>query len=188
MERVEKSENHKTKKDSVFEIAIYTICCLLGIIAGLIFLVNLDTIPADEADYKDLEEKALAIQQDPNLMFEMECEGKINNKEVEVKLQNSECYVVTQYNENFDIVSMTRHDKSTHIVLAIVLTLIFMVVATAIAFAIVIVLMFIWVFILFLYDLIREKLGKEPVSWKSKGKFRICPYFYVKTSPKFTLK
>lgn len=91
-----------------------TIGLITGVIAATAFFILpfavIDTTPATQADYEELESQLAAIQQDPDLL--LKTHGKIFVKDdgITVTVMNEECEVSADFNQDYEILSTTRTD------------------------------------------------------------------------------
>ena len=95
-----------------------TIC-----LAMAIFLIStLDKTPASESDFKELEDQITAIQQTPVLLFQTDCEIDIEEEIIEVRLENEECILTVEFNQEFEILLREKTDLADGWKLGAVLT------------------------------------------------------------------
>ena len=74
------------------------------------------------ADYEPLEKQELLIQQNPELLLKTNCNINVNNDIITVTLENSECEINVQYNQNFEVLSTSKKDKCMSWILAFVIS------------------------------------------------------------------
>lgn len=98
---------------------------LLGIILGIIVFVSIDKVPATPMDYQPLEQKAISVQQNPELLFETNCEINNNDEVITITFKNDKCKVCARYNKNFEMLSYTKEDNHTFWVWAFLIALMF---------------------------------------------------------------
>ena len=89
---------------------IFILLTVAGVILWIASFKDIDTIPATTMDYQPLEEQAIAIQQNPQLLFKTNCEVEIDSDFITVTLENKNCKLITKYNKNFEIVSSSKKD------------------------------------------------------------------------------
>lgn len=106
------------------ERVAFAIGGLLGVIVGIAVFLHIDKVPATQQDYQLLEQQAINIQQNPKLLFETNCNISINNELITVRLENEECKIYVKYNKNFEILSYSKNDNYTFLLLALVISLI----------------------------------------------------------------
>ena len=112
----------KTKKKE--ERILYIMLLINMIIFGIIIFVNIDTIPATSSDYEPLEMQVNAIQQEPDLLLKTDCNINITNEVIMVNIENDECELIAKYDQNFDILSISKKDKCRGWLLALVISLV----------------------------------------------------------------
>lgn len=67
---------------------IFILLTVAGVILWIASFKDIDTIPATTMDYQPLEEQAIAIQQNPQLLFKTNCEVEIDSDFITVTLEN----------------------------------------------------------------------------------------------------
>lgn len=97
----------------------FVIAGILGTLFVLASFAYTDTTPATLSDYEQLEEKANAIEQNPDLLLKTNCKIEINSEIITVEFENEECKLIAKYNQSFKVLSTFRQDKSTFWVLAL---------------------------------------------------------------------
>lgn len=112
----------KVKKMSKEEIIVNTISIIIGVIIALTVFLTFDKVPATMADYEPLEKQELLIQQNPELLLKTNCNINVNNDIITVTLENSECEINVQYNQNFEVLSTSKKDKGMSWILAFVIS------------------------------------------------------------------
>lgn len=112
----------KVKKMSKEEIIVNTISIIIGVIIALTVFLTFDKVPATMADYEPLEKQELLIQQNPELLLKTNCNINVNNDIITVTLENSECEINVQYNQNFEVLSTSKKDKCMSWILAFVIS------------------------------------------------------------------
>ncbi len=85
---------------------------IIGVVVGIIIFLNIDEVPATEIDYKELEDKVIAIQENPELLFEMDCDISIKDDVITVTIENNECSLTVQYLQNFKTAYISGKDNS----------------------------------------------------------------------------
>ena len=101
-------------------LGIFILLTVAGVILWIASFKDIDTIPATTMDYQPLEEQAIAIQQNPQLLFKTNCEVEIDSDLITVTLENKNCKLITKYNKNFEIISSSKKDKSMALLLSFV--------------------------------------------------------------------
>ena len=84
---------------------------VLGIIVGITIFVTTDTIPATPLDYQPLEEQAIAVQQNPKLLLETNCNIDIDDEAITICFKNDECKINARYNKSFEMLSYSKEDN-----------------------------------------------------------------------------
>lgn len=84
---------------------------LLGIVIGIIILVSIDKVPATPMDYQSLEQQAINVQQNPELLLETNCNINIDDEVITIRFENDECKVYAEYNKNFEMLSYSKEDN-----------------------------------------------------------------------------
>lgn len=96
---------------------------IIGMIVGIIVVIGvflyIDTAPATAVDYEPLERQALIIQQNPEMLFKEDCTCHISDGVIEVEFENDECKLVIKYNQEFEMLSVSKIDNCTHWTVAI---------------------------------------------------------------------
>lgn len=84
---------------------------IISIILAISIFVTIDKVPATPSDYEPMEKQVMAIQQDPDLLFSTNCNIYINNEVITVDFKNDECKLTAQYDQNFELLSISKYDK-----------------------------------------------------------------------------
>lgn len=114
--------NKKVKQMSKEEIMANTISVIIGVIIALTIFLTFDKVPATMTDYEPLEKQELLIQQNPELLLKTNCNINVNNDIITVTLENSECEINVQYNQNFEVLSTSKKDKCMYWMLAFMIS------------------------------------------------------------------
>ena len=109
-----------------FEKVAYTIGLVLGICSFLLFFITIDKVPATASDYEPFENQAIAAQQNPEILFEKDCNININGDIITVVFSNDECNVTAEYNQNFELLSISKENSEYYMfwLWALILTLV----------------------------------------------------------------
>ena len=99
----------------------YIIGSIIGIAIGIMFFVPIDKTPATTVNYEPLEEQMTAIQQNPDLLLNTNCNISISNDIITVIFSNDECKLTVQYDKDFGILSTSKTDNYTFWLLALVI-------------------------------------------------------------------
>ena len=91
----------------------FTLGGVLGISIGILIFISFDKVPVTSLDYKPLEEQTIAVQQNPEILIETDCDINVNGEVITINFENDECWVTAKYNENFEMISSSRGDKYT---------------------------------------------------------------------------
>lgn len=86
---------------------------IIGIVVGISCFVYIDKVPATATDYEILEKQMTAIQQNPRLLLKTNCNFSINGDVITVDFKNDECTMTVQYDQNFEILSISKTDNYT---------------------------------------------------------------------------
>lgn len=94
---------------------------LLCIPLSIILFIYTDKVPATPTDYEQLEEQVYALQQNPDLLLEIDgnINININDKIITIEFENDECKITAKYDKNFEILSLSKKDKSHFWLLAL---------------------------------------------------------------------
>ena len=84
---------------------------IIGIIVTISIFGFIDKVPATTSDYEQMEKQVIAIQQDPELLFKTDCNIYINNEVITVNFENDECKLTAQYDQNFEVLSISKDDN-----------------------------------------------------------------------------
>ena len=84
---------------------------ILGVVIGVITLVSIDKVPATPTDYQLLEQQAINVQQNPELLLETNCNINIDDEVITIRFENDECKVYAKYNKNFEMLSYSKEDN-----------------------------------------------------------------------------
>lgn len=85
---------------------------LLGIVLGIIIFISFDKVPATPLDYESLEKQVMAIQQNPDLLLKTDCNINVNGEVIKINFENDNCKITAKYNQNFEVISTSKEDKS----------------------------------------------------------------------------
>lgn len=97
---------------------------IVGITIFLYFFCTTDMISATTLDYKELHQKIDQINQNPEYIFNHECNVTVSSRKITVYLENEECEITATFNKNFDLISIAEEDKAYSWVLVLFGTLI----------------------------------------------------------------
>lgn len=86
---------------------------IIGIIVAISVFVVIDKVPATTADYEPMEKQVILIQQNPDLLFNTDGNIYINDGVITVNLANDECKLTAQYDQNFEVLSISKKDNYT---------------------------------------------------------------------------
>lgn len=86
---------------------------LLGIATFIIVLVSIDKVPATPIDYESLEQQAINVQKNPELLLETNCSINIDDEVITITFENDECKVYAKYNKNLELLSYSKEDNYT---------------------------------------------------------------------------
>lgn len=84
---------------------------IISIILAISIFVIIDKVPATPSDYEPMEKQVMAIQQDPDLLFSTNCNIYIKNEVITVVFKNYECKLTAQYDQNFELLSISKYDN-----------------------------------------------------------------------------
>lgn len=139
---------------------IFILLTVAGVILWIASFKDIDTIPATTMDYQPLEEQAIAIQQNPQLLFKTNCEVEIDSDFITVTLENKNCKLITKYNKNFEIVSSSKKDKSMFWLLALLLSFVVACMELYGIFIVIAALLSVYLFVFYLHSS-RSKSSKK---------------------------
>lgn len=66
---------------------------------------DMDLIPATVSDYEPLERQAHTIEQNPDLLWKMNCNIEVQENRTIVELRNDKCELIAEYDHNFKLQS-----------------------------------------------------------------------------------
>lgn len=89
---------------------------IIGLLLGIFMFVSTDTVPATANDYEPMEKQVIAIQQNPDLLYETDCNITVNNDVITVSFMNDECKLTAQYNQNFELLSTQKEENDNYMV------------------------------------------------------------------------
>lgn len=99
---------------------MYIVCFVVAIGLAMYTFLVIDKVPATAADYESLEKRVILIQQNPEMLFKEDCVCQISDGVIEVKLENIECKLIVLYNQDFEILSISKIDNYTYWALALI--------------------------------------------------------------------
>jgi len=139
-----------------YEKVAYTIGLVLCICSFLLLFIATDKVPATASDYEPFEKQAIAAQENPEILFEKDCNINVNENNITVVFSNDECKVTAQYNQNFELLSISKENSENYIfwLFALILALVFSFVIGGFS---AILIAFITGLLLELFDYIRNK-------------------------------
>lgn len=88
-----------------------TIGLMLSIIASVLVYIHIDKVPASPLYYMPTGNLTIAINKNPNLLFEMDCNIIVNSQILTITFENHQCKTIVKYNKNFEILSVSKEDK-----------------------------------------------------------------------------
>lgn len=95
---------------------------VVGLVIGIMLFVSIDTVPATPMDYKPLEEQMTAVQQNPQLLLETNCNVEVEEDMVTVLFRNDECSITAKYDKELKLISCSKADESMFGLKAVILT------------------------------------------------------------------
>lgn len=98
------------KKQEKIEQIFKIICFIVGITIGVIFFISIDKVSATSDDYEELEEQLVNIKENPELLFEMDCDVNVGKDNIIVTLENDECKLIKTYDKGFEVLSTCKED------------------------------------------------------------------------------
>lgn len=112
------------KRMSLEERLAFALAMLLSTIIGATAFIITDKVPATELDYSKLENQAIAVQKNPELLLNTNSEINVKDGTISVKFENTECAIEVQYNQNYEILSIAKKDKATFWLYALLIAMI----------------------------------------------------------------
>lgn len=153
---------NKMRKEEKIGLAIGGI---IGIIVAVSVFVVIDKVPATTDNYEPMEKQVSLIQQNHDLLFKTDCNIYINGEVITVNFENDECKLTAQYNQNFEVLSISKEDNYIFWLFALVLAL-FMGFATLWAVA------FVMMVVIFLFEILWEFICSKFKVHKSNSQKR----------------
>lgn len=95
-----------------YEKVCFALGGILGVFVCIMFFIFVDKIPATSFDYEQLENQAIAISKNPELLFETDCNIAVSGEITKIVFENDECKLIVKYDENIEILSITQVDKA----------------------------------------------------------------------------
>ena len=83
---------------------------VLGVLTAVFVWVHLYTVPATRWDYQQLEQQAVDIQKNPELILEKDCKIVVEGETITVTFKNKKCKVIAKYDKNFEQMVITESD------------------------------------------------------------------------------
>lgn len=115
-----------------------TILVVLGVIAGIVlgFVIycTIDRVPATALDYAELETQIEAIQETPDVLLKTNCSISVKDEVFTVTLSNKECKVITEFDQNFNVLSTTKTDFATNWIVTLIMSIVLAVMGGFIGF------------------------------------------------------
>ena len=102
------------KKMTLTEKIGFSLGAVAGVLVCIIVFKSADTTPATELDYAPLESQLESIQKDLDTLLETKGEVKVTDDVIVVILENEECEIVSRFDQNFEMISSIKTDKSTN--------------------------------------------------------------------------
>ena len=97
-----------------FEKIAHAIGAVIGIGMFIFLFAFIDKVPATASDYEPFEKQAIAAQENPELLFEKDCNININGEIITVIFANDECRLTAQYNQNFELLSISKENSENY--------------------------------------------------------------------------
>lgn len=109
-------------KNKIFSVEklLYIVCFVVAIGVAMYTFLVIDKVPATAADYESLEKQVALIQQNPEMLFKEDYVCSISDGVIEVEIENIECKLIVKYNQNFEILSISKIDNYTYWALALI--------------------------------------------------------------------
>lgn len=112
------------RKNSWKENISFGISAILSIVMSVSIFVDIDTIPATLSDYEQLENQINAIQQNPDLLLETDCNIIVKDDKITVEIENDNCKMTAKYDKNnFKVLETSKEDKYAFWLWAIIFAL-----------------------------------------------------------------
>lgn len=86
----------------------------IGLFVCIFLFVSTDIVPATASDYEPMEKQVIAIQQNPTLIYEKDCNITVNNDIITVSFINDECKLNARYNQNFELLSTQKEEGDNY--------------------------------------------------------------------------
>lgn len=105
--------------NSTLDWVVFSIWVVIAISIAVFVFLCVDKTPATEEDYAPLVSRAKIIQEKPIKMIEQNGRITINNEEIVLEFENSECKISAVYDRDFNLKEIKKRDKAHPVVLAI---------------------------------------------------------------------
>lgn len=106
-------------------MAFIVLTIVLTIALTMKYFVQMDKIPANASDYEQLEIQVYDIQSPEFLLKEDSNMTAINidSETITITFENDECKVIAKYDKNFEVLSISKKDKYTFWLIALISSL-----------------------------------------------------------------
>lgn len=118
---VEWSDKVQDKLEAFPGKKLRIIALIVACVVAIGVFLSMDLIPATSADYEPLEKQMVLIQQNPEMLLKEDYTCSISNGVIEVEFENEECKLIVKYDQDFNILSVSKVDNRIHWVIAVVL-------------------------------------------------------------------
>lgn len=116
MKRFIKRARQRVNKMITEEKIGFALGTIIGLFVCICVFISIDKVPATASDYEPIEKQVIAIQYNPNLLYETDCNITVNKEIITVSFTNAECKLTAQYNKNFELLSIQKEENDSYIV------------------------------------------------------------------------
>ena len=104
------------KTASAIKKFLVVIPVLIGILTTILCYFSINTT---KLDYKEMEEKAYKISENPKNVFDNDCSITVKDEYIEITFVNDNGRLIAKYNKSLELISIATRDYSTNPVNAI---------------------------------------------------------------------
>ncbi len=122
-----------SKHFSIEKIIVVVLSVIFAIFSFIFFFNITDRIPATKADFDDLHEKLLQVENNPEEFMKHKGKITIYDNKIIYEIENDQCQAEATYSRDYELKEYIKRDKATSTLIAIIICFIISVLTIAVA-------------------------------------------------------